>query len=87
MRVHGSYISDDEQLFIFRDRSPVMASHFRVLLKKLLKQLNINPDLYNCQSMRIGRGTDLLKFGFSVENIKRVGRWKSTAVYKYLRYF
>ena len=84
MNMRIDYVTDDEPYFIYRDRTPVQQTHVRCLLKKLLVKLGINPNLYNTQSMHIGRETDLLKFGFNVETIKRMGRWKSNAVYKYL---
>ena len=58
----------------------------RILLKQLIKNIHLNPDNYNTMSLRIGRASDLLKFGFSIETIKRMGRWKSNAVYRYIRY-
>ena len=79
--------SDDEPFFVFTDGSPVKPVVVRNLLKRLLKRLNINPKLYNCQSFRIGRATDLAKFGISIEVIKHLGRWKSNAVYKYLKHW
>ena len=85
MKLRGSYIDDDENFFVFRDRTPVMHVHVRKVLKDALLALNLNADCYNCQSTRIGRATDLLHFGYNVETIKIMGRWKSNAVYKYLR--
>ena len=81
----GSYKHDDENLFTFRDGTPVKPEHVRTVLRELLKKLNLNEQLYDTHSFRIGRATDLFKSGFSLEYIKRVGRWKSNAVYRYLR--
>ena len=78
-------IDDNEQLFVFSDNSPVKQEHLRVLLKQSLTRLNI-PDQYYClHSMRIGCASDLLDYGISVETIKKIGRWKSNAVFTYLR--
>ena len=33
--------------------------------------------------IRLGHVTDLLNLGVSVETIKKLGRWKSNAVYVY----
>ena len=56
-----AYMADDEQFFIFRDRSPVTPQHVRNLLTKLLIRLNLNPACYGRQSMRIGCASDLEK--------------------------
>ena len=74
-----------EYLFIFRDGSPLKKSNFRQVLKRTLHSLNLDETLYDTHSFRIGRATDLLKAGMEVEEIKIVGRWKSNAVYNYLR--
>ena len=77
--------SKDEQFFIYRDRSPVATDKFRKMLKNVLEKMNYNPSLYNLHSLRIGRCGDLYKLGLSVETIKKIGRWKSNAVFTYLR--
>ena len=41
--------------------------------------------LYNTHSLHIGRASDLSKMGANVEKIKHVGRWKSNAVYRYIK--
>ena len=86
MDVRGrTYVTDDEQLFIFRDRSPVSANNARQVLKDLLTRLNLNPKLYGTHSFRSGHATDLTKYGHSVESVKLCGRWTSNAVYKYIK--
>ena len=76
---------DDEQIFVFRDGTPLQAQHLRKLLKETLKHLELDPNLYDTHSFRIGRATDLFKAGVDIKKIKQLGRWKSNAVYKYLR--
>ena len=85
MAIRGQYNSDDEPLFVFKDKTPVKPSNVRAVLKKSLHDLNLNQDLYDCHSLRIGRVSDLLKLNYSIEEIKFFGRWKSNAVYRYLR--
>ena len=75
-----------EQFFVFSDNSPVKASHVRAILKTCLARLKLNPSLYTVHGMRAGRSLDLLKYGVSVETIKQMGRWKSNAVFTYLKY-
>ena len=82
----GSFIDTNKKFFVFTDRSRVKQHHMRVVLKKAITNINLDANCYNFQSFRIGRGSDLLKFGFCVESIKWMGRSKSNAVYKYLRH-
>ena len=81
----GSYKSDSEILCVFRDKQPITAKLVRKMLRSTLKKLGLDPSFYDTHSFRIGRATDLAASGHSIEDIKRAGRWKSNAVYKYLR--
>ena len=85
LSLRGSYQTDLDPLFIFRDGTPVKPRHVRQILKSVLVLLNLDASLYGTHSFRIGRATDLTKDGFSVEEVKRLGRWKSNAVYKYIK--
>ena len=78
-------IEDSEQFFIFSDGTNLQASHLRRLLRKILQSFQLDSNLYDTHSFRIGRATDLFKLGVSVDQIKQLGRWRSNAVYKYLR--
>ena len=81
----GNYLHDRENFFIFSDGSPVQPAMVQKVLRRLLNNLNIDQSLYDCHSFRIGRSCDLFKFGVPIEKIKKMGRWRSNAVYKYLR--
>ena len=83
--MRGDYEHDEEELFVFVDHSPVRPRHVRTLLRVLLKRIGLNEKLYDTHSLRIGRATDLMKQGKTIEEIKRMGRWKSNAVYRYLK--
>ena len=87
MEIRGDYLSETEPLFVFIDRSPVTPSHVRNSLKKILKNLNLQADLYNTHSFRAGRSTEMLMdFGYSLSEVMRAGRWRSTnAVMRYLK--
>ena len=86
INLRGGYYDRSDHLFIFKDGSNVKGSHFRTLLKLTLKRLNINHELFNTHSFRIGKTTDLFKAGYSVEAIKQIGRWTSNAVYRYIKF-
>ena len=79
------YDSPLEQFFVFADGSPVLAFHFRKTLKTVLKAADFDSSLYDTHSMRSGRVVDLLKLHVSIEDICKLGRWKSSAVYSYLK--
>ena len=85
LSIRGAYDNDDENFFIFNGKEAVKASNVREVLKSCLKALNLDPVLYNTQSWRIGRASDLLlKHHWTVDRIKSAGRWKSNAVFRYL---
>ena len=85
MRLRGSYKNDDDPFFIFRDGTPVTPANVRNLLRLMLEKLGLNPVLYDTHSWRVGRATQLFKNNFDIARIRFLGRWKSNAVYKYLR--
>ena len=85
LRMCGGYLTHWENFFVFRDRTPVKPMHLREVLKTAIKNIGLNPELYNVHSLRIGHATQLFKSGKCVEYIKQVGRWKSNAVCKYLK--
>ena len=86
MKICGNYDYDVEQFFVFKYNVKVQPEHIRNVLKLRLRRLGLNEDLYNRQSFRIGRATDLIvKANWPVELVKRMGRWKSNAVYKYVK--
>ena len=85
LKVRGGYVNEHDQLFVFTDNTPVKAGHVRKILKDALKALRLNSSLYGTHSLRSGRATDLAKNGVPVDTIKYLGRWRSNAVYKYIR--
>ena len=78
------YKMSDEQFFVFQDRTPVKPQHFRSMLHKLLQMNRFEFARYNCSSFRAGRKTDLMEASIPVEIIRKLGRWKSSAMYTYL---
>ena len=85
MHIRGHYEWDEDQFFIFADGSTVKPDHFRNFLRLLLGRLGLDAALYDVHSFRIERTCDLEKYGYSVDQIKAMGRWKSNAVYRYLK--
>ena len=79
------YNTDTEPLFILPDRTPLTAKLFRSTLKNILRKTGLDSQNYDTHSFRIGRATDMRKLKFSINYIKEKGRWRSNAVYKYIR--
>ena len=83
--IRGNYINEDEAFLIYSDGRPIQATETRKLLRECLTKLELNAKLYDIHSFRIGRATDLFKMGMHIDQIKDIGRWKSNAVYRYLK--
>ena len=81
----GPFIRDDEQFFVFSDGSPVTAQNARLMLRTCISNFGLDASLYGMHSLRSGRTTDLVNFGYPLEEVRRMGRWKSSAVYKYIK--
>ena len=77
-----SYRKSNERFFSFKDGTGAKPSQVRQLLKLTLRNLGLNERLYGTHSFRIGRATDLSKMNYSVDSIKKLGRWRSNVVYK-----
>ena len=81
-----TYRRRDEPFFVFLDRTPVPSNLVRTVLKSTLQSAGFDQRLYNFQSFRIGRASDLvLRYKVKVDVLKKLGRWKSNIVYEYLR--
>ena len=85
MQLRGHFLDCTEHFFVYKDRSPIKPAQFRAVLRSTLDAVNLDSLLYDVHSFRIGRTCDLEKFGYSVDQIKSMGRWKSNAVYRYLK--
>ena len=85
MQLRGEFITDTEHFFIFRNRSEITPAALRMVLRTLLARLGLDPSLYNIHSFHAGRSVDMLKLGYSISQIKAAGRWRSSAVYRYLK--
>ena len=84
-KLRPHYKKDNDQFFVLSDGSNVTAAMLRNCLKESLIAEIFEPSLYLLHCLRSGRATDLSKLGLSVGTIKKLGCWKSNAVFKYLR--
>ena len=76
---------DNDQFFVFKDGSVVKADNARQVLKQCLHNIGLDANNYGMHSLRVGRTTDLIKYNYSLEEVKRMGRWRSNTIYKYIR--
>lgn len=72
-------------LFLHQSGSPVTTTFFRSVLKSCVIACNLDPSVYTAHSFRIGGATLAHQNKMAVSDIKKLGRWKSTAYKKYLR--
>ena len=81
------YDFQNEFFFIGKDRSPVTVEMVRNTLRSLLQTLGLDPNMYDTHSFHAGRASDMVQqYGCSVLEVKRAGRWRSNAVYHYLKF-
>ena len=85
VKVRGACINEEEPFFIFCDGTAVKPEHMRNVLRIILDRLNLNSKLYGTHGFRSGRSQDLLSMGFSLQVIRKLGRWASSAVFAYLK--
>ena len=85
LEARGDYINETEDFFIFKDRATVQAENVRTILRKALKNLGLRADLYNTHSFRIGKATEMMAANYTIAEIMRAGRWRTTS--SVLRYF
>ena len=85
IHMRGCYDSEEEQFFVFRDKQPVKPSHASAVLKLMIERLGLNSKFYSMHSFRIGRTSDLIKCKYPLDEVQRLGRWKSNAVLRYIR--
>ena len=54
-------------------------------MKFMIKNCGFNNLLYGTHSLHARRTCNLHQLGLSIESIKKLGRWKSNAVFRYLK--
>ena len=80
-----SFKTSEEPFFVFKDRTPITPVNFRGTVKSCINRVGFNADHYCSHGFRMGRSLDLFEMGLSVETIKKLRRWKSYVVYRYLK--
>jgi len=72
-------------LFCFPGLRPIPRSFYTTKLRNLLGFCGLSHTLYKSHSFRIGAASFYAALGFSDEQIRMLGRWKSNAFRKYIR--
>ena len=85
LAIRSDYEDELEHFFVFNNKVEVTPTEVRTVLRGLLTRLNLNPMLYNTHSLRAGMSVDLNWMGYSIPRIQSLGRWTSSAVYRYLK--
>ena len=85
LEVRNKEAPKGEQFFIFEEGAPVKPADFNAILKTCLLNAGYCHELFSVHSLCAGRALELLEQGVSVETIKKIGRWKSNAVFAYLK--
>ena len=76
---------DGGPLFRFSDKLPLSRSYFSSMLRKAATAAKLDAKHISPHSFRIGATTWAAKRGFSTEQIKAMGRWRSTSFNSYIR--
>ena len=78
--------NNEEQFFVFYDRTPVTAVQFRSILRSLLSRVGFDYTFYGSHSICTGRTGDLLDQGIEWGVLCKLGRRKMNgAIYTYLK--
>ena len=83
--VRQPYRTETEPFFVFSDGKPVHPYQVRKVLRQVIAKIGLDATLYDMHSFRIGRTTDLIKYGYSIDQVQRLGRWRSNVIFKYIR--
>ena len=73
-------------LFCRKNKQPVNRNDFSTQLRRMLKYLNMDTKRYQAHSFRVGGATYAAQLGMSDAEIRQLGRWRSNAFKKYIRY-
>ena len=71
--------------FVHFDNTPLTSYQIGHMVKKGVKVLGLPPQSFSSHSFRIGAATSASICGISDDNIKSMGRWRSTAFELYIR--
>lgn len=76
---------DEGPFFCHLNGKPLTSYQFTAILHKSIKFIGLDTSTFKSHSFRIGGATHLYLTGVPEEDIKIKGRWKSNAMYSYIR--
>ena len=75
----------NEQFFTFSNRSPITAANLHSVLHKSLTIAGLDTNMYGSHGFHAGHAVDMLTIlNLDICAIRKIGRWRSNAVFKYL---
>lgn len=77
--------SNPRYFFVMPDGAPVPRTWLTKYLKAALQIGGYPVDKYSAHSLRLGGATHAMQSGMTVLQVQKLGRWSSTAFYKYIR--
>ena len=83
--IRGNFTNEAEPIFIPSSGIQLEQSLVRNVLHTMISKLGLNASLYTFHSLKAGRAMNLHQWGFPVDQIKQIGRWRSNAVNRYLK--
>ena len=72
-------------LFTKQNKLAITRAQFSQTLRQVIKKSGFDDSRIKGHSFRIGAATTAASFGFTEDQIQRMGRWRSDAVKKYIR--
>ena len=75
----------DGPLFMHFGGDPLTSFQVGQVLKKSISAIGLKPSAFSPHSFRIGAATSASLCGISDDEIKKMGRWKSSAFKSYIR--
>ena len=75
----------DGYFFQHADKSPLTKYQFWRLTDMALERLGVKNMRFGTHSFRIGAASTAAVLGYSIEQIKQIGRWSSDCYHKYVR--
>ncbi len=78
-------VGSSEKFFVYRGHRKVTGSYFRRTLAKCLRVAGYTDMAFSAHSFRMGGATDLFRAGWTYEQIKEYGGWRSMTVKRYVR--
>ncbi len=77
--------TSEAPFFIHQNLASLTRQQVIVMLKKTLRMNGMYKSRYGTHSFRVGRATDLYRLGSSDEQKRHAGRWRSNAMWHYIR--